>query len=100
MLLLDRQDTFDKTISKAFFAGYESDIQDGTFTMHVLVFTDCEPQLKHFIFKVEIFAITGVELEPPETDYEITLQGRQRTRWMIKDLEGIHSKVLMTPVLS
>eukprot|EP00960_Hanusia_phi_P075465 768429-Hanusia_phi.AAC.17 len=59
-----------------FLTGYETDIQDGIFSMNV-----------------EIFAITGVEFEPPETDYEITLQGRQRTRWMIKDLEGIHSKV-------
>ncbi|EKX43713.1 hypothetical protein GUITHDRAFT_163729 [Guillardia theta CCMP2712] len=69
------------SLGKSQASRYETDIQDGTFTMH------------HFIFKVEIFAITGVELEPPETDYEITLQGRQRTRWMIKDLEGIHSKI-------
>ena len=44
--------------------------------------------------KVEILAVTGLSFDSPENDPEITPQGRQRTRWMIKDLNTMKKKLL------
>lgn len=45
------------------------------------------------VLQVQILAVTGIDFESPENDPEITPQGRQRTRWIIKDFSKIFDKV-------
>jgi hypothetical protein len=50
--------------------------------------------------KVEILSVTGITLTPPENDPEITPQGRQRTRWILKDINTMKKKLLPNQKIS
>jgi hypothetical protein len=42
---------------------------------------------------IEILAVTGIDMECPRNDPEITGEGRLRTRWTIKDFYTLSKKV-------
>jgi hypothetical protein len=42
---------------------------------------------------IEILAVTGIDMECPKNDPEITGEGRLRTRWTIKDFCNLSKKV-------
>ena len=50
--------------------------------------------------QVEILSVTGITLTPPENDPEITPQGRQRTRWFLKDINTMRKKLLPNQKIS
>ena len=50
--------------------------------------------------KVEILAVTGLTFDSPENDPEITPQGRQRTRWMLKDINTMKKKLMENQKIS
>ena len=61
---------------------------------HILRDIDQGVQNGMLQIKVEILATTGIEFDSPENDPEITPQGRQRTRWLLRDLNLMRKKLV------